>query len=42
MADNPTIAEKWKKYCEGFAEQRAYFKEPLSYSSLKTKVFQPK
>jgi hypothetical protein len=34
MADNPAIAEKWEDYCDGFAEQSAYFKEPLSYSSL--------
>ena len=34
MADNPTVVEKWEKYCNGFAEQSAYFKEPLSYSAL--------
>ncbi|MFH2000020.1 MAG: hypothetical protein ABIK28_10080, partial [Planctomycetota bacterium] len=34
MAENPSIAEKWKQYCDGFAEQSAYFKEPLSYSAL--------
>jgi hypothetical protein len=34
MADNPAIAEKWEEYCDGFAEQSAYFKEPLSYSAL--------
>jgi hypothetical protein len=34
MADNPAIAEKWKDYCDRFAEQSAYFKEPLSYSAL--------
>jgi len=34
MADNPTIAEKLNQYCQGFAEQSAYFKEPLSYSAL--------
>ncbi|MFH1881651.1 MAG: DNA methyltransferase [Planctomycetota bacterium] len=34
MADNPAIAEKWEKYCDGFAEQSSYFKEPLSYSAL--------
>ena len=34
MADNPAIAEKWEEYCDGFAEQNAYFKEPLSYSAL--------
>jgi Eco57I restriction-modification methylase len=34
MAYNPAIAEKWKDYCDRFAEQSAYFKEPLSYSAL--------
>jgi len=34
MVDNPTVVEKWEKYCSGFAEQSAYFKEPLSYSAL--------
>ena len=34
MADNPAIAEKWEEYCDGFAEQSVYFKEPLSYSAL--------
>ncbi len=34
MADNPSIAKKWKEYCDGFAEQSAYFKEPANYSSL--------
>jgi hypothetical protein len=34
MADNPVIAEKWEEYCDGLAEQSAYFKEPLSYSAL--------
>ncbi|MBW1700358.1 MAG: hypothetical protein JRK26_26680, partial [Deltaproteobacteria bacterium] len=34
MADNPAIAERWEEYCNGFAEQSAYFKEPLSYSAL--------
>jgi hypothetical protein len=34
MADNPAIAEKWEEYCDGLAEQSAYFKEPLSYSAL--------
>lgn len=34
MTDIPIIAEKWKQYCEGFAEQSAYFKEPLSYNVL--------
>jgi len=34
MADNPAIAEKWEEYCDRFAEQSAYFKEPLSYSAL--------
>jgi hypothetical protein len=34
MGDNPVVAEKWEEYCDGFAEQSAYFKEPLSYSAL--------
>lgn len=34
MGDNPAIAKKWEEYCDGFAEQSAYFKEPLSYSAL--------
>jgi hypothetical protein len=34
MADNPAVADKWDEYCEEFAEQSAYFKEPLSYSVL--------
>jgi hypothetical protein len=34
MADNPAIAEKWEEYCDGFAEQSTYFREPLSYSAL--------
>ncbi len=34
MADNPAVAEKWEEYCDGLAEQSAYFKEPLSYSAL--------
>ena len=34
MADNTAIAEKWGEYCDEFAEQSAYFKEPLSYSAL--------
>ena len=34
MADNPAIAERWEEYCNGFAEQSAYFKEPLNYSVL--------
>ena len=34
MTDNPAIAEKWEQYCDGFTEQSAYFKEPLSYSAL--------
>ncbi len=34
MAENPAIAEKWEECCDGFAEQSAYFKEPLSYSAL--------
>jgi len=34
MADNPAIAEKWEDYCDGFAKQSVYFKEPLSYSAL--------
>jgi len=34
MADNPTISSRWQEYCDGFAEQSAYFKEPLSYSVL--------
>ncbi len=34
MADNPVVAEKWEQYCEGFAEQSTYFKEPLSYNAL--------
>jgi len=34
MVDNPTIAEKWEEYCDGFVEQSTYFKEPLSYSAL--------
>ena len=34
MADNSAVAEKWEEYCDGFAEQNNYFKEPLSYSAL--------
>jgi len=34
MADNPIIAEKWEQYCDGFSEQSAYFKEPMSYCAL--------
>ena len=34
MADNLAIAERWEKYCDGFAEQSSYFKEPLSYTSV--------
>jgi len=34
MVDNLVVAEKWKQYCDGIAEQSAYFKEPLSYSAL--------
>ena len=34
MAENPAIAEKWEECCDGFAEQSAYFKEPLNYSAL--------
>jgi hypothetical protein len=34
MADNPAVAERWEEYCNGFTEQSAYFKEPLSYSAL--------
>ncbi|MCZ6678916.1 MAG: hypothetical protein O7E52_16915 [Candidatus Poribacteria bacterium] len=34
MGANPAIAEKWEEYCDGFVEQSAYFKEPLSYSAL--------
>ncbi|MBW2000392.1 MAG: hypothetical protein JRJ29_20840, partial [Deltaproteobacteria bacterium] len=34
MADNPAIAKRWQEYCDGFAEQSTYFKEPLSYSAL--------
>ncbi|MCP4104694.1 MAG: hypothetical protein GY749_04025 [Desulfobacteraceae bacterium] len=34
MADNPAISSRWQEYCDGFAEQSAYFKEPLSYSAL--------
>ncbi len=34
MADNKAIAEKWREYSDGIAEQSAYFKEPLSYSAL--------
>jgi len=34
MADNPAIAKKWQEYCDGFAQQSIYFKEPLSYSTL--------
>jgi len=34
MVDNPAISKKWEVYCNGFAEQSAYFKEPLSYSAL--------
>ena len=34
MADNPAIAEKWEDYCDGFAQQSAYFKEPLNYGAL--------
>jgi len=34
MADNPIIAEKWEQYCDGFIEQSAYFKEPVSYCAL--------
>jgi hypothetical protein len=33
-ADNPIIAEKWEQYCNGFAEQSAYFKEAVSYCAL--------
>ncbi|MEI6259319.1 MAG: hypothetical protein WCR46_05350 [Deltaproteobacteria bacterium] len=33
-ADNPIIAEKWEQYCNGFSEQSAYFKEPVSYCAL--------
>jgi len=34
MTDNPLIAEKWQEYCNSFAEQSSYFKEPLSYKAL--------
>jgi len=34
MADNPLIAEKWQEYCNNFAEQSSYFKEPLTYDAL--------
>jgi len=34
MTDNPAVAEKWKEYYDGFAQQSAYFKEPLSYTVL--------
>ncbi|MBW2000277.1 MAG: hypothetical protein JRJ29_20250, partial [Deltaproteobacteria bacterium] len=34
MADNPAIAKRWQEYCDTFAEQSAYFKEPLNYSAL--------
>jgi len=34
MADNPTVAEQWKRYCNGFAKLSTYFKEPLNYSAL--------
>lgn len=34
MADNPSIAERWEEYCDAFAEQSSYFKEPASYSAL--------
>ena len=34
MVDNPAIAKKWEEYCERFFDQRAYFKEPLSYRAL--------
>jgi hypothetical protein len=34
MAENPIISQKWEEYCDGFAEQSAYFKEPLSYGAL--------
>ncbi|MBW1960891.1 MAG: hypothetical protein JRJ04_05500 [Deltaproteobacteria bacterium] len=34
MADNPAIAKRWKEYCDGFAKQSTYFKEPLSYTAL--------
>ena len=34
MADNPAIPKKWEEYCNRFAEQSAYFKEPLNYSAL--------
>jgi hypothetical protein len=34
MVDNPVVAENWNQYCDGIAEQSAYFKEPLSYSAL--------
>ena len=34
MDENPTIAKKWHEYCDGFAKQSSYFKEPLSYNAL--------
>jgi hypothetical protein len=34
MIHNPAIAQKWEEYCNGFAEQGIYFKEPISFSAL--------
>jgi hypothetical protein len=34
MARNPDIAGKWRAYCDGIAEQSAYFREPLAYGAL--------
>jgi len=34
LSEYPTISKKWQEYCDSFAEQSTYFKEPLSYSAL--------
>lgn len=34
MAANHIIARKWGEYCEGFAQQSVYFKEPQNYNYL--------
>ena len=33
MAVNPTVAERWEKYCNDIGNQSSYFKEVLSYKA---------
>jgi len=34
MAENHSVSVRWQQYCDSFAEQSNYYKEPSSYNAL--------